>query len=174
MIIAGIDPGLNGAICLYDPLQLDRKNNRVGVIIDIFDMPTFEIKRNGKKRREIDLYALARWIDNHHDITKAYIENPQGMPGMSSNSTSQLGQNVGIAKMAIASRFIPMELLAPATWKKRMGLTKDKDSCRRKASQIIPSCSHMFSRVKDDGRAESFLIAYYGSKLEEKGFDIST
>lgn len=152
--IAGIDPGSHGAICLY--------NKDLPPII--FDMPTLEIKRNGKKRTQIDLYALAKFIDLHSkDIIKAYIENPQGMPGMASNSTYRLGLNVGIAQMAIASAFIPMQLLAPHAWKKDVGVTKDKDSCRLKASQISPLNSHHWARAKDDGRAESFLIAWYGT-----------
>lgn len=147
--IAGIDPGLNGAICLYTP----------NMPLIIFDMPTLEINRNGKKRNQIDLYALARWIDdNSQKIEKAYIENPQGMPAMASNATYRLGLNVGIIQMAIASAFIPMELVAPATWKKAMKLGKNKDESRLMASQIAPYESHNWSRIKDDGRAEAFLL----------------
>jgi hypothetical protein len=73
----GIDPGNNGALCLY------RKDHCI-----IEDMPTIEITRNGKKRSQIDLYALARFVDCHaNKIIKAFIENPQGMPGMASNAT---------------------------------------------------------------------------------------
>ena len=152
----GIDPGLNGCIVLH---------NHEDTVF--FDMPTLEITRNGKKRRQIDLYALARFVDEHaENIEKAFIENPQGMPGMSANSTHQLGENVGIAKMAIAANFIPMELVAPATWKKAMGLTKDKDACRLKASQLAPKLSHYFARAKDDGRAESLLLAIWGIKKD--------
>lgn len=164
-IICGVDPGLSGAICLYDPVLLHL--GRVGCIVEIFDMPTLEITRNGKKRRRIDLYALAKWVDSRASgITKAFIENPQGMPGQSSNSSHQLGFNCGIIQGIVAANFIPMELIAPVTWKKRMGLTKDKDACRLKASQINPAESHQWARVKDDGRAEAFLIAYYGSQQQ--------
>lgn len=153
--IAGLDPGLSGAICLYAP----------ETPLIIFDMPTLEITRNGKKRNQIDLYALARWIDEHSSlISKAYIENPQGMPAMASNATYRLGLNVGIAQMAIASAFIPMHLVAPASWKKAMRLTKDKDGCRLRASEEFPNEAHNWSRVKDDGRAESALLALWGSK----------
>ena len=156
--LLGVDPGISGAFCLYAPNEA----------LVIFDMPALTITRNGKERRQIDLYALARWIDNHAKlIKKAYIENPQGMPQMASNATYRLGLNVGIAQMAVASAFIAMDLIAPATWKKAMGLTNgNKDASRLKASQINPSCSNMFSRVRDDGRAEAFLLAKYGESLE--------
>lgn len=163
-LVAGIDPGLNGAICLYDPTRLE--NGRPGHVWAMYDMPTLEITRNGKKRRQIDLYELARWVDkNAEHIGKAIIENPQGMPGQSSNSTHQLGLNCGIARMAIAAHFIPMELVSPQSWKKKMNLSKDKDSCRLRASQINPQAGQYWARVKDDGRAEAFLLAWYGANI---------
>lgn len=164
--IAGIDPGNTGAICIYNPNHHPSVlNEGKSVVIEMFDMPLLEITRNGKKRNQIDLYALARFIDKWSPcISKAYIENPQGMPGMASNSTYRLGLNCGIVQMAIASAFIPMELVAPATWKKQMGLTKNKDGSRLKASQIAPLASGIWARVKDDGRAEAFLLAYWGIK----------
>lgn len=158
--IAGVDPGTYGAICLYNtqykPHQLDER-------LIMFDMPTLEIRRNGKKRTQIDLYALGRFVDEHAaDIEHAYIENPQGMPGMASNATYRLGLNAGIAQMAFAASFIGMDLVAPATWKKAMGLTKDKDLSRLKASQLLPACAGHWARAKDDGRAEAFLLVYWG------------
>ena len=150
--VLGCDPGNNGAIALYNPEELV-----------IFDMPLLEITRNGKKRHQIDLYALAKFIDHHAvNIEKAYIENPMGMPGMASNSTYRLGLNVGIAQMAIASAFIPMRLISPNQWKKSMGLSKDKDASRLKASQMFPQWSEYWNRSKDDGRAEALLICKFG------------
>ena len=155
--VAGIDPGNTGCITLYNDDD-----------IVVYDMPILEITRNGKKRSQIDLYDVARFIDKYaSDIAHAYIENPQGMPGMASNSTYRLGLNCGIVQMAIASAFIPMTLIAPATWKKAMGLSKDKGSSRLKASQIAPKWAANWSRVKDDGRAESYLIAVYGEKMNK-------
>lgn len=154
-LVAGIDPGICGAICLYDPAT-ER-------IEEIFDMPTIEITRNGSKRRQIDLYALARWMDEHaKDIKKAFIENPQGMPGMAANATYQLGHSVGVIKMAVAANLIPMDLISPQAWKKTMALTKDKDSCRLRASQLSPKHADLWARKKDDGRAEAFLLTQYG------------
>jgi hypothetical protein len=153
--ICGIDPGTYGCIALYHPEKP----------LILFDMPTLEISRNGKKRIQIDLYALARFVDEHSSqIKRAIIENPQGMPGQASNATYRLGLNCGIAQMVIAASFIPMELVAPSTWKRTMGLSKDKDASRLKASQIAPQWSAQWSRVKDDGRAEAFLLAVWGSQ----------
>ena len=148
--ICGVDPGLHGCVCLYHPED-----------IILFDMPIFEITRNGKKKNQIDLYGLAKFIDLHSiDIERAIIENPSAMPGQGATSLFSFGFSCGVAQMAIASAFIPMKLIHPSVWKKKMGLSKDKDASRLRASQIAPQWSGNWSRAKDDGRAESFLIAY--------------
>jgi crossover junction endodeoxyribonuclease RuvC len=40
----------------------------------------------------------------------------------------------------------------------------DKTASRRLACQKWPAFSHLWARVKDDGRAEAALLAYFGSK----------
>jgi len=151
--ILGVDPGLSGCLCLY----------RAEDVI-FFDMPTLEITRNGKKKRQIDLYALARFVDEYAaNIEKAIIENPGAMPGQGSTSMFAFGFGCGAAQMVVAANFIPMELVHPATWKKSMGLSKDKASSRLKASQMFPQWAHHWARVKDDGRAEALLITIYAT-----------
>ena len=51
MIILGIDPGLNGAIAEYDTED--------GHVI-IHDMPTMEVTRNGRKKREVNAQLLSQ------------------------------------------------------------------------------------------------------------------
>jgi crossover junction endodeoxyribonuclease RuvC len=41
-------------------------------------------------------------------------------------------------------------------------VTADKSTSRQRACELWPSESHRFARVKDDGRAESCLVARYG------------
>jgi crossover junction endodeoxyribonuclease RuvC len=131
-----------------------------------FDMPVHEITTNGKRKRQLDLYALGRIIDsNAAQIERAIIEAPHAMPGQGVTSCFNFGFNCGAVQGIIAANLIPMRLVAPATWKKAMGLSKDKDASRLKASQICPSASHLWCRVKDDGRAESFLLGKYGESL---------
>lgn len=156
--IAGVDPGLTGAIALYDPATSD---------VQIFDMPTHRITVNGSKKNLLDLYALARWIDLHgHSIKAAWIEEPHAMPGQGVSSSFSFGKSCGIAEMTIASALIPMRLVRPAAWKKAMGLTSDKDASRRRATMLFPQHGALFARAKDDGRAEALLIAVYGSGIK--------
>jgi crossover junction endodeoxyribonuclease RuvC len=155
--ILGIDPGLDGALYLYDDAFEEPG--------EFFDMPTLTLERNGKKKRIVDLYALARWMDEKAaTIKQAIVENPQGMPGMSSNSTHQLGENTGIVKMAVAAQFIPMKLASPSAWKKQMKLSNSKDGSRHAATALFPRHSQHWARAKDDGRAEALLLAVWGSK----------
>ena len=151
--ILGIDCGLSGALCLYSS----------GEPLIIFDMPTHEITKNGKKKKQIDTYALGKFIDTHGlNVEKSIIEMPSAMPGQGVTSSWNFGLNVGIMLGVIAANFIPMQLVAPATWKKAMKLSKDKDASRLRASQMAPHEAHNWTRVKDDGRAESFLLAVWG------------
>lgn len=166
--ICGVDPGLSGAICLMLPpggVTYVDKNEPTPEPIIIMDMPTHEITVNGKKKKQLDLYTLGRFFDKHSKlITKAFVEKPNAMPGQGVSSCFNFGFNCGAIQGIIAANFIPMELVHPASWKKYMSLTKDKDSCRLKASQIAPQHAHYWSRAKDDGRAESFLLVMYGLK----------
>ena len=148
--ICGIDPGLSGAIAFY---------NKALDVMEVFDMPIHTIK----DKKHIDLYALARIIEVRNPmILKAIIEEPHSMPKQGVASSFKFGHVCGVAQMAIAAYFIPMDLVRPNVWKKRMGLTSDKDACRQRASQIWPQFAHHWPLKKHDGRAEAALLCLYG------------
>lgn len=156
--VLGVDPGLSGALALYD-------QHRDLHMLEIIDMPTLQITTNGKKRRQIDLYALANWMDLHSSqIGKAVIEQVGAMPGQGVSSCFKFGESFGIVKAMVAANVIPMDLVHPRTWKKHFGLTADKDASRLHASRLLPQFSHLWARAIDDGRAEAALLALYGSR----------
>lgn len=156
--ILGIDPGASGALALYDPVTSD---------LDIIDMPTYKALVNGTKKKRIDLYALARWIDLHsRSIKFAVVEDPHAMPGQGVSSSFAFGFSCGAAQMLVASALIPVTLVRPAIWKRRMGLSSDKNASRALASLRFPQHRVLFARAKDDGRAEAALLALYGSELK--------
>ena len=153
----GIDPGLSGAIARYEP--------ETGGLI-VHDVPTYELKRNGKAKREVDLHVLARIMD---DLTKEpggsiIVEQVGSMPGQGVSSVFAFGKVYGILLGVSAATFVPLEGVTPAVWKKAMGVTASKDGSRAKASALLPKWSHYWSRAKDDGRAEAALLAIYASK----------
>jgi crossover junction endodeoxyribonuclease RuvC len=57
-----------------------------------------------------------------------------------------------------------LHYVTPAKWKKHFGLNRDKGVSRSKATERFPEYANLFSRVKDDGRAEAALIALYGAE----------
>lgn len=153
----GIDPGLSGAVARYDP-----ETN--GLIVH--DVPTHELKRNGKTKREVDLHSLARIMD---DLTKEpggsiLIEQVGSMPGQGVSSVFAFGKVYGILLGVSAATFVPLDTVTPAVWKKAMGVTASKDGARAKASAILPGWSNLWARVKDDGRAEASLLAVYAAR----------
>jgi crossover junction endodeoxyribonuclease RuvC len=150
----GIDPGLSGAIAVFDP-----EANAV----QCFDMPTFKIM--GKSH--VDLYGIARIVDTFTGLIKlAVIEDVGARPGQGVSSMFKFGFSAGAVQGVVAANFIPTRTPRPQQWKKIVGLPHgaDKTASRRLACQKWPAFSHLWARVKDDGRAEAALLAYFGSK----------
>jgi crossover junction endodeoxyribonuclease RuvC len=164
----GIDPGASGALALYVPAGTvsegsGEKSCQPELVIT--DMPTLQITTNGKKRVQLDLTSLARWFDLHGPGVKAaMIEDPHAMPQQGVSSSFKFGFACGVVQAMVASQFIAVTLVRPRVWKARMGLTADKDATRKRASELLPRFSSMWSRVKDDGRAEAALLALYLSQ----------
>lgn len=162
-LILGCDVGLSGALAFYD--------TEAGSI-EVHDMPVHNLARNGKAKREIDAYGLARLIDGRKGeaITAAYVERVGSMPGQGVSSCFSFGKSAGIIIGVLAANFIPIIEVAPVTWKRGIGLQSGcgKDAARALASRMFPRSSSFFARVKDDGRAESVLIALYGSRERAK------
>lgn len=158
-MILGIDPGASGALAL---LRIDAQGRET--VDHVFDMPTHSVAVNGKTKRRLDLYQLARWVDLHcSGIEMAVIEDVHSMPGQGVVSVFSFGFAAGAVQQVVACNAIPTLLVSPAKWKQRLGLSADKDGSRRLASMKFPAAAHHWARVKDDGRAEAALLAHYGA-----------
>jgi len=150
--IIGIDPGLGGALALLC-------NND----LEIYDMPTIQ---DGTKRR-VDHAQLAVILDlwaKHQGIT-CIIEKVASMPGNGHAGAFTFGRAAGVVIGAVAANFIPIVEVPPQVWKRKTQTPTDKDGARLRASEIFPRYAGQWARVKDDGRAEAALIAYYGREL---------
>ena len=79
-------------------------------------------------------------------------------------SSFSFGESFGIVRGIFAAMHIPVQLVTPAKWKRDIGINASKDGARLKATQIWPEDAGEFKRVKDDGRAESALIALWGER----------
>lgn len=154
-MILGIDPGQTGALAIYNP-----KHGRVTVA----DIPTLALTVNKSVKHIIDLAAIKEWLCTHEIlINHVVMEKPTAMPKQGITSAFNFGwTNGGLTGVIVGALAVRLTLIPPATWKRAMKLTDDKDACRLRASQLFPEDAPKWQRKKDDGRAEAALLAYYG------------
>ena len=155
MLIIGLDPGLSGAVAFLNDQDNDLK---------VFDTPTLTLSRGGKAKREPDMVELARIVGAAGPIAHAFVEQVGAMPGQGVSSVFAFGKVYGAALGILAAHFIPLTLVSPVKWKRALGVPADKDGSRARASQLMPAHAGLWSRCKDDGRAEAALIAEYGRR----------
>lgn len=154
--ILAVDPGLSGALAWYQPDD---------GLLDVIDVPTFNVVRNGKSKRELDGYKLANEIDQRASLTKiAVVELVGARPKEAPQAAFTFGITTGEIRGMIRAHLIPMEVVSPAIWKKYMGAKADKDETRRRASALLPQYASLWPLVKHDGRAEAALLALYAAK----------
>lgn len=157
----GVDPGLSGALGLYDTQGTDHR---------VIDLPTIQPK-SGK--RIVDARALADIVGElafEYDALVAAIENVAGRPRQ--QGVFHYGLSTGIIHGVLATHCVPYVLIASQVWKGGLRLVRGKDETpaqhktrsRLKAMQLFPSIADSFKRVQDDGRAEAMLIAFYLSQ----------
>jgi hypothetical protein len=162
-MILAVDPGLGGAMFFLDPQAA------TGEAVDI---PVHVLVRGGKQKREIDIAQLIGLLAQHQ-VEHAFVEQVGSMPGEGVSSTFAFGKAFGIILGVIAARSIPVTLVPPVRWKRVMGVTKSKDGCRARASQLLPLAAYQWPLRKHDGRAEACLIALFGARqLQDPVADI--
>lgn len=159
--IIGIDPGLTGAMSVL----VD------GELVAVHDLPTFEVgvgvrgsATKRKKRRKIDINGLMALLKPHQDADCAWLEEVSAMPGMHVVSMFNFGKTAGMIEACVINSKIPLNFVRPNIWKKALGVPADKDSCRVRASELLPGGYPHWQRKKDHNRAESALIAHYGAQ----------
>jgi len=152
----GIDPGLDGALALYD-----------GANVQIWDMPTLNAGAKGK--RVVDRGALFDLVSRLADAAPALaaVEHISGVRRQSAHASCEFGKSAGYAEMAVVGNRVPLLMVRPDLWKAHFRITGVADDkarkalARQKASDLIPNSREMFARGCDDGRAESALLAIY-------------
>lgn len=154
MTIIGIDPGASGGIAFF---SMQRG------LLSIFDMPTVEVKRGGKNKREVSA-AMLNAIIGARDIDAAFVEKVGAMPGQGVSSMFQFGRSVGMIEGVLSALEIPTNYVTPQSWQKAVGARGGKDASRARAAELFPAYAANFTRKKDDGRADAALIAWYGAQ----------
>lgn len=149
-ITIGVDPGLSGAIALVDSY---------GVLLEVHDMPV--LNKNVSVQL---LHELCEW-DGGGFGSDTYgpcvIEDVHSMPKQGVASSFKFGRSKGVVEGYFAGQTIPLRYVSPSTWKRDLRLGKDKSAARERAVELWPAKAGLFTRVKDDGRAEAALIAWW-------------
>ena len=140
MIYLGVDPGLTGALAWL-----------CGGEITVADMPVVA--------GEVDVDAVARLLRNDPP-GRAVVERVHSMPGQGVASSFKFGMSYGAILAVVVVAQIETHLVTPNVWKKHYRLTADKEQARAMAIRLWPGCG-LFSRKKDQGRAEAALLAKY-------------
>jgi crossover junction endodeoxyribonuclease RuvC len=153
-IFLAIDIGISGAIA-----RLDAEKR----LLDLYDLPV--LADGPASRRTINGPLLAELVFKSH-ATRAFVESVGPRPGEGAVGAFAFGRSRGIVEGVLAAAGIPITWIAPAQWKRLVGIPpgKDgaKDAARSKAIAIWPGEAARVARVKDHGRAEACLIGVAG------------
>jgi crossover junction endodeoxyribonuclease RuvC len=153
-LFMGVDIGAQGALALLD---------EGGALIDVHDMPCLADGPAGRRSVNAGLLAavIYKW-----QASEAFVESVNARPGEGPTGAFAFGRARGVVEGALAACGVPAAFIAPAAWKRRVGIApgKDgaKDAARSEAIRRWPAHAAHFARVKDDGRAEAALIAVAG------------
>ena len=154
--ILGIDPGLYGALAFVEMVAGTPR-------CQIVDMPTTPTLVNGVLRNRMNKAALDELFSlKQHTIRCVVIEDVHALPKDGPVQAFTFGYGLGLIHMACQVYDLSVVNAPPHTWKAKYGLTSDKDKSRAMASRFFPHNAGMWTRKKDDGRAEAALLGLLG------------
>ena len=145
MRIAGIDPGIGGAVALV---------TEDGV--EAHDMPVVEIRG---RRHVCPAGVRQLLVGLRPDVV--VLEHVQGVQGTGATSAFSFGRSFGLLEGVVAGMQMRHVLVRPQAWTKTLGVSRDKGQHRAAAQRLWPTQAHLFARVRDDGRADAALMAHW-------------
>jgi hypothetical protein len=116
MIVAGVDPGLNGAIAV-----IVANNGATPRLIDILDVPLIG---DGAKAR-VNTLIIRDWLLEHNP-DHAVIERAGSMPRQGVASTFKYARATGSLETVIACSNIPHSIIETVVWKRFYHLGANK------------------------------------------------
>lgn len=143
-IIAAIDPGVKGAIAIFDGRDL----------ADVMDMPL--ARHVGWAHSIPDAISIRAFFEDE-GVGRVIIETIQPRPGNGMSTVAASAVSWGI--LLGVCHDIRLEVVTPQKWTKALGVGSDKAAHRSAARNLFGG--NLFDRVKDDGRADAALIGHY-------------
>lgn len=164
MRFLGIDLGLSGAAAMIDGATRD---------MEVADLPTVDSDAGRRLHGRLLLDMIRTWVPAG-EVCFATVEDvrprPQGNGGAHGNtmfSQGSLMRSRGIVEAVLDIQGSRVLWVYPQKWKRQYGLIGEgKNTSREVAARMFPALASAFARVKDDGRAEAMLLAYYGMREE--------
>jgi crossover junction endodeoxyribonuclease RuvC len=151
----GIDPGLTGALALLDGESQ---------VVLLADLPVIRDRKlawiDGGELQGILLNAL------QGRPCRAIVERVSAMPRQGVASSFAFGVGFGSILGVLQTLRLPLELITPAVWKRRLGLSSDKRASLDKARLLFPAAD--LRLAKHDGRAEALLIAHWALRRSKR------
>ncbi len=162
-IIIGIDPGKKGAFAVC----------AVGRVVSVDDLPIHPVTNM------IDPIALDYLLDERiwsarfGRLTSGdvgfLLEDPMAIASGGTKTARTIGKGEGLLYSAMVRFAHPLgegwqgvRIVKPNAWKKKVGVTSDKETSLDLACRRFPHLAQRFARKKDDGRAEAALLAEFG------------
>lgn len=159
MRIVGIDPGISGALAVYDTAAAS----------DVIDLPTIGEGPSEMLDAKIILRQILVWCPDLIVIERA-MAMPRQKDGeahsMGAASAFKFGKGFGQIIGAVQVSGTPWIMVMPGVWKKFFRLSKDKEIARQLALQKFPDLHEKMRFKYQHQRAEALLIAMYGSLTE--------
>lgn len=164
-LVLGIDPGVSGAFAFYEP-ALPPSHADAALV---FDMPTLKASR-GEQALDVDTKKFMDMVRIPQGmgikLSHAVVESVTSRPRQAGQF--RFGVNYGRVLGALEAAEIPIVHVSAQRWKQAVGLRgADKAMSVKLAAALFPQMvPHLYGPrgAGLDGRAESLLIAYYGSK----------
>ncbi len=160
MLIAGIDPGVKGAVALLDTGCF---------LVAIHDIPVVDVRVGRSSRRRIVVPQFAdilRALGADHVVLEYVHGRPTDVP----TYAGEMCRAAGIIEGCVGTLGIPITMVQPMAWRKAAGVAlappstsaQRKEASRQRALQLWPERAAWFARRLDADRAESVLIARWG------------
>jgi crossover junction endodeoxyribonuclease RuvC len=167
MRIIGIDPGITGAIALYDT---ERRSQ-------VFDIPTSPHVVGNQTRQIAALQPLIKRLQELKTdfIDAVFLEQINSWGDDTPLTAWNMSDSYRCVKDALEIAELAVTYVAPLTWQSRINLKsvpKDlpkakryalrKERHRERALQLFPELSLELQQKNAHNRADALLIAYYG------------
>lgn len=156
MIIAGIDPGAKGAVCILRP-----SSNIWFIDLDKVAWP--------------DLVATLQKFKK--ESTHCLVERVRSLPGMSARSNFSFGYNIGQLDTAIELAGLSPTKVLPKVWQREVGVSiPPKTNSKDRKLITAKRCLELYPDAEiygpkgglKDGRSDALLIAHYGYLLTKE------